>query len=618
MEKLLILYALLIFPGLVGIIRGLLQNLYLWQVKEYRFDRFLSHLRFEKDYSRVGTILWFAKVALLIVGTLYVFFPGAGYLSFTFVIIFILYFLHLEWFLLELAKKRLIRPRLRSSRNLIILMVVLVIIFLLYGRILWWLMQFDYSNIDLTSSTTSLTELFEIFDTSTITDGGQATIPLLNLVAALALLGTLAVDLFVPVWVMAMVLITSPIAKIARLRIVNKAKGVIASRGDNLKVIGITGSYGKTTTKELIYEILSKKYKTAKTLENRNTAVGIAQSIISQVKPDTEIFVAEMGSYKIGEIKEATKVLPLDIALVTALTQQHLSLFGSKENLFAAKYELIEGLKENGTAVFNGNDENCLKMAMKTDKKKVFYYQLLNSQHNIDETTVSKQDISQDNQTNQNPQQPDLNTQKNNESLYLNRVVDIGDFLEVDLTYQNASYSFTAPLKESRFVLNLMAAMTVCLQVGMNIDEIIGIVESLPAQSGYLSISKAVNDSQIINDGKTSNTAGFQLALSFLNKKAQGKKWVMTQGILDLGSERKQAYETLAKDICEKADGLITNDRDLAGAVKVLKPDFEIVEVNEAFEFANAFKLHVKNGDTVLVEGAFPGSIVNQLVINEN
>jgi len=604
MDKLFVLYGLLIFPGLVGIIRGLLQNLYLWQVKEYRFDRFLSHFRFEKDYSHVGTLLWFMKVALLIVGILYLLFPGAGYLSFSFVIIFILYFLHLEWFLLELARKRLVRPRFRSSRNIIILTVVLIVIFLLYGRILWWLAQFDYSNIDSTSTTTRITEIFEVFNNSS--SGGQAVIPLLNLVAALALLGTLVVDLLVPIWVMVLVFITSPIAKISRLRIINKARNIIAGRGDNLRIIGITGSYGKTTTKELIYEILSKKYKTEKTLENRNTAVGIAQSIISQIKPDTEIFVAEMGSYKTGEIKEATKVVPLDIALITALTQQHLSLFGSKENLFAAKYELIEGLKENGIAVFNGNDESCIKMATKTDKKKIFYYQLLSSQDAQNEPEqLSYKDT----------QQP--TTQNSNENLYLNRVVDIGDLLEVDLTYQNIKYSFKAPLKESRFALNLMAAMAVCLQVGMNIDEVIAAVGNLETQNNYLGISKAINDSQVINDGKTSNVAGFQLALSFLNKKAQSKKWVMTQGIIELGSEKSAEYKTLAESICEKANGLITNDRDLLEVVKILKPGFQVIQVGSIHDFANAYKFNVAQGDTVLIEGVFPGNILNQIIINE-
>lgn len=607
MEKIFILFGLLVFPGFVGIIRGLLQNLYLWQVKEYRLDRFLSHLRFEKDYTRFGTLLWLVKVSLLVVGLLYLFFPNAGYLSFSFVIIFILYFLHLEWFLFELVKKRLVRPRLKSTRNIMILVVVLSMIILLYARIFWWLTQFDYSFMDLkTSPITSVTEIFLDFRNTT---EGTATIPLLNLVAALSLLGTLLIDLFVPVWVLLLVFTTSPIARITRLKTITKAKGIIEKKGGSLQVIGVTGSFGKTTTKEMIYEILKKKYKTTKTLENKNTTVGIAQSIISQIKPDTEVFVVEMGSYKIGEIREATAIVPLDIAVITALTQQHLSLFGSREKLFMAKYELIEGLKESGVAVFNGNDENCIKMAMKTDKKKIFYYQLLGSQDNPSSLPQEYQEVS-------TLPGNAISTQRSNQNLYLNRVEDIGDFLDMDITYQDNKYSFKAPLKEARFSLNLMASIAVCLQVGMDITEIIEAVETLELQGSYLDISQAINKSYIINDGKTSNTTGFQLALSFLDKKAKGKKWVMTQGIIELGSEQATVYKTLAENICEKANGLLTNDRKLIEAVKAIKPDFEVVQVKDIYGFANAYKFNISKGDMVLVEGAFPLDILKEIIID--
>lgn len=605
MERLFILYTLLILPGLVGILRGLFQNVYLWQVKEYRLDRFLSHFRFEKDYSKIGVILWLTKIALFIVGSLYLFFPGAKYLIFTFVIIFVLYFLHFEWFLLDLVKNRLVRPGFRSSRNIMILSVVLVINFLLYGRILWWLMQFDYSNIDLSASSTSIVEVIEHFGgKGDSTAEGAETIPLFTLVAALAFLGTLAVDLLVPIWVSIMVVVTSPISRITRARTISKAKQIILDRGDNLKVIAITGSFGKTTTKEMIYHILSSKFQTAKTIANQNTAVGIAQSVISQVKSDTEIFVAEMGAYKLGEIREATAVVSPDIALVTALSQQHLSLFGSKENLFNAKFELIDGLKLNGTAVFNGNDENCVKMAMKTDRKKVFFYQLPTSHG----TSSDGRDIQGvENTVDQN---------SSNENLYLNNVVDIGESLEVEVTYKDQKFFFVAPLKETSYTLNLLGAMSVCLQAGMKIEEVIEAVGTLPNENGYLSSSRGINNSLLIEDGKTSNLVGFQTALSFLDKKAKGKKWVMTQGILDLGEERTEVYKTLATDICQKANGLITNDKDLANTVKSTAPDFPVIKVEAIHEFYTAYNLNIKQSDTVLLEGTFPREVVNKIKQN--
>lgn len=606
MERLFLLYTLLILPGLVGIIRGLLQNVYLWQVKEYRLDRFISHYRYEKEYSEIGVILWLTKVALLIVGSLYILFPDATYLVFTYVVIFILYFLHLEWFLLEAVKNKLVRPSLRSSRNLIILTIVSTINFFLFGRVLWWLMRFDFSNLDASSPNASIVEIVNNLTSSGSPVVSEATIPLFTLVTALALLGTLAVDLLVPLWVAIMVVVTSPISKITRNRTINKAKQIISSRGENLKVIAITGSYGKTTTKDMIHNILSKKYKTAKTIQNKNTAVGVAQSIIPQIKSDTEVFVVEMGAYKQGEIGEATSVVPPDIALVTALTQQHLSLFGSSENLFNAKFELINGLKPNGVAVFNGNDENCIKMATKTNKKKVFFYQLPTS-HSEGLEGLYSEGI-------ENTEDPNIQ----NENVYLSRVTDIGELLEVEIVHKDQKYSFKAPLKDVSFTLNLLGAIAVCLQVGMSMEEIIKAVEGLPADSGYLNTYKGVNDSVVIDDGKTSNLVGFQTALSVLEKKSTGRKWVITQGILDLGSERKEVYQSLAKDITQKADGLITTDKDLVEAVKSISSEFMTVKVEQVHDISSSYRANIKAGDTVLLEGPFPTRVISQIKENDN
>lgn len=604
MERLFVLYLLLMSLGFVGILRGLFHNLYLWQVKEYRLDRFLSHFRFEKDYARVGVVLWLAKIALLIVGCLYIFFPAARFLVFTFVIIFVLYFLHLEWFLLDLVKNRIVRPSLRSSRNLLILFIVLVINCLLYGFILLWLTQFDYSNLDLSTQNSSVITIFRNLGTQEEPSGDPAVMPLLTLVTAFALLCTLLLDLLVPVWVSVMVAITSPISQITRMSTITKAKKIVAGRGENLKVIAITGSYGKTTTKEMIYLILSTKFKTAKTTGNKNTAVGIAQSVISYIKPDTEIFVAEMGAYKLGEIAEATKVVPPDIALVIALTQQHIGLFGSKENLFRAKFELVDGLKPEGLAIFNGNDENCTKMALKTDRKKVFFYQLPTAHSGSSDG--GENEIAEDS----------LAPNSQNENLYLNKVIDIGDSLEVELTYKDRKYSFEAPLKEISYTLNLLGAIAVCLQAGMNIEEVITAVEQLPVANDYLTLSHGINGSQLIHDGKTSNLTGFQTALSFLDKKAKGKKWVITQGILDLGTERAEVYKTLANDLCAKANGLLTTDKELANAVRNISPEFPVIMVNDVHDFYTAYRFNIKQGDTVLIEGTFPSEVVSKIKSN--
>lgn len=588
MDKLLILYALLIVPGLARILSNSFHNLYLWQIKEYRFDRVWSYIRFEKNFSRKQLLLWFVKLGLSAISILYLASPNSGYLSFTFVVIFLLYFSELQQFVFTLYKKRFIRPGLKSSRNLIILFLFFSIILITSLKIFFWLAQFNYSDTFWSSlPLTNTGDAWQVFNGS-VNNSDLATIPLLNLVVALTLLGVLVLDLCTPVLIAFMVFITAPLSSFKRKRLIQKAKEIVDKRGNSVKIIGITGSYGKTTTKDLIYKILKEKYKVAKTVENHNTAVGIAQSIISKVKPNTEIFIAEAGAYKIGEIKEAIKIIPLDVAVITALTQQHLSLFGSKENLFLAKYELIEGLKKEGVAVLNGNDDNCLKMAKKTRNRVVFYYP--------------------------NSKQIKVVDDKN---LYLVGLEEKGTYFELELIYKAERYTAKVSLKSPEFVLNLMAAMTVCLEIGMDIKEIIRIIESFPLQKQYLNIYKGKNNSQIIIDGRTSNMKGFELAIDFLDKKAKGFKWIMTQGILELGSEKEKVYRYLSRQICSKTNGLITSDMDLANAVSSRQQKFKIIFVPTAFDFIDIFNFNVKANDTVLVEGAFPKDIIDSLILDD-
>src|SRR4030042_886464 len=136
----------------------------------------------------------------------------------------------------------------------------------------------------------------------------------------------------------------------------------------NLKIVGVTGSYGKTSTKDFIAQILAKKYKVAKTEGTNNTKIGISQNIIEKIDKDTEIFVVEMGAYKKGEINDICQLIQPRMAVVTVINEQHLAIFGSLKNLIEAKYEIIENLPKNGIAILNGNNHYCLEMAKKASK----------------------------------------------------------------------------------------------------------------------------------------------------------------------------------------------------------------------------------------------------------
>jgi len=158
------------------------------------------------------------------------------------------------------------------------------------------------------------------------------------------------------------VVLTSLPVKLYRVRIVRKASSVLEYAHPT--IIGITGSYGKSTVKDYLHHILSFSYKTAKTDKNQNTAVGVALSILKNLTKETQYFVAEMGAYKQGEIQEITQFAQPKIAVITAIGSQHLSLFGGKEKLFKAKSEIAQNLPKDGRLFLASDIDKIMKFRL--------------------------------------------------------------------------------------------------------------------------------------------------------------------------------------------------------------------------------------------------------------
>ena len=138
-------------------------------------------------------------------------------------------------------------------------------------------------------------------------------------------------------------------------------------------MIGVTGSYGKTSTKEYLAAILSVKFNVLKTKEHQNSEVGISQCVLDELSQDHEIFIVEMGAYNRGGIKLLCDIVRPKIGVLTGIDEQHMATFGSQENIIKTKYELIESLPNDGTAFFNGNNQYCRDLFQKTQIRKKLY-----------------------------------------------------------------------------------------------------------------------------------------------------------------------------------------------------------------------------------------------------
>ena len=136
----------------------------------------------------------------------------------------------------------------------------------------------------------------------------------------------------------------------------NDAKRILRSM-PHIKVIGITGSFGKTSTKNFLYRVLSEKYNVLMTPGNFNTTLGVVRTVREHLKPHHEVFIVEMGAKQRGDIKEICDLVCPQMGIVTSVGEMHLETFGSVENVARTKFELIEALPEGGFGIVNVDSE---------------------------------------------------------------------------------------------------------------------------------------------------------------------------------------------------------------------------------------------------------------------
>ncbi|MFA4998539.1 MAG: Mur ligase family protein [Candidatus Paceibacterota bacterium] len=296
--------------------------IYLWQLKEYHIGRFIDHFRTEKGRS---LFLNFSNVLKII---LFIYFFALPLLFFF--VVFLIYIAESAKTAWDLFKKRIKKPVLTKKTVLLIFSGLfveissLLLIYLNAKDVYWfafWLLVFD---------------------------------------------------VLCPFMVSLVVLLLQPFAVFGRNRIIRKAR--LKREGfKNLLVIGITGSYGKTSTKEFLYSILSSKFKVLKTEAHQNSEVGISQCILDNLKLEHEIFIVEMGAYNRGGIKLLCSIAKPKIGVLTGINEQHMATFGSQENIINGKYELVESLPADGVAFFNAKNKYCVELYNKTQIKKFLY-----------------------------------------------------------------------------------------------------------------------------------------------------------------------------------------------------------------------------------------------------
>ena len=290
-----------------------------------------------------------------------------------------------------------------------------------------------------------------------------------------------------------------PIEKSIQNKFVRKAKKKLKQM-ENLKVIGITGSYGKTSTKYIVSTILNQKYNVLKTPASFNTKMGIVRTINEHFKPTHQVFVCEMGADEIGEIKELCDLVHPHIGMITSIGPQHLETFGSLENIKKTKFELVDALPENGFAVLNYQDENIKSVT--TTKKKVTY----GTEHSCDYYA---------------------------KEITLN---EMGSSFMIH-TKDGSQIEITTKLLGEHNIINIVGAVAIAKELGLSNKEIqIGIKKIQPIEH-RLELKQYANGTIIIDDAYNSNTKGAQMAVEVLGRFENKKRILVTPGIVELGDK---------------------------------------------------------------------------------
>jgi UDP-N-acetylmuramoyl-tripeptide--D-alanyl-D-alanine ligase len=317
-------------------------------------------------------------------------------------------------------------------------------------------------------------------------------------------------------------IILFPVEKAIQRYYVHAAKKKI--RSHSTTVIGITGSYGKTSTKHFLNTILQGKYKVLMTPGSYNTTMGVCKVINNSLNNEHELFVVEMGARNIGDIKEITDIVKPEIGIITAIGEQHLETFKSINNVINTKYELISSLPENGLAVFNKENSYCRKMFDKTSHVAKMSYGLKSESGKL---TVFADQITYS--------------------------IDGTSFRAVN-SDGDEEY-MECKLLGKHNVINLLGAITIAQHLTMTLKEIKQRISMINPVPHRLEILRTSSQKIVIDDTFNSNPEGAKSALEVLSMFRSDHKVLVTPGMVELGSkeyEYNEMFGKLAGKVCDE------------------------------------------------------------------
>ena len=497
---------------------------YIWQLKEYRWDRFKDFVSIQqgKAYWVKYRLLWRSMLAIIIF-----FWPINDTLAIKYILI-LLFAVDLAYNVYKLFRRNLTRPDWTKKAVLIIL-----------------------SSMFLEGILFIITRDWTLF------------------------LVLLIVRFFI---LSLVVLIINQPTKMLKRMIIKQATDKIKQH-PKITVIGVTGSYGKTTVKKFITHMLSSKFSVVSTPGNINTEIGVAKYILKTDFTNKDIFVVEMGAYTTGEIKLICDIVSPKIGVLTAINEQHLSLFGDIKKTQEAKYELLNSLPQDGLAITNSDNEYCRGL-LPSIKARVWTFGM----------------------------QPEYKPACLVKSIKSNL-----NGTRCEFTFRGEEYDEETPLRGDYNAMNMIPAIMVSIHLGMNKEEVSSNIKTLPQTIKIFKYGKC----DVIDDSYNSNPDGFKAALDFLNKfPSERKRVVITRGMLELGEKSEEIHEQIGTEISFMADELIVispDNKDALTKGKVEKYHLDILRRYKHEELLEYVKSLKTSDAVILLENRIPELVMQEL-----
>ncbi|MBI4771744.1 MAG: UDP-N-acetylmuramoyl-tripeptide--D-alanyl-D-alanine ligase, partial [Chloroflexi bacterium] len=336
------------------------------------------------------------------------------------------------------------------------------------------------------------------------------------------------------------------------------------------RVVGVTGSVGKTTTKELIASVLEARYRTLKTEGNLNNEIGLPLTLLKASEAH-ERLVLEMGFYKPGEIAFLCDLARPHVGVVTNVGVSHLEQAGTLEAIVQGKAELVQALPPDGTAILNRDDERVLAMAGLT-RARVFTYGL---------------DPASD--------------------LWASDVEGLGlDGIRLRLTYGRESVHTHVPLLGQHSAHTVLRAAAVGLVEGLTWEEIIHGLTTTTSQVRLVAVT-GPRGSLILDDSYNASPESVIAALNLLHE-LEGRKVAVLGDMLELGSYEMRAHWRVGLRVGEVAQMLVTRGRRARVIAEAARfaglPEGCVIELDTSEQVTAYLQQNIQAGDVVLVKGS--------------